>query len=198
MIFHCPACRELPSAEHAVVAEDGKRAGVLCPSCGEVAWLPVLRHAPAPSEAAQPRRAAPVSRPSDALPAADEGLVALLRETPAQGPVEEPLVKDLIALAPRWSDYDAHRALLRRANAAGALPALGLRYRRVLQARPGDEVAQRAQQEIVTLAMASLSTMPGAVDPAATMQRGQVAALVLVLVLVTAVVAFLLFILRGF
>lgn len=72
----------------------------------------------------------------------------------AEGP--DLLHNGFVALLQRWDDEAAHRALLQQADALSQLPALGMRYRTVLQRIPEDPAAKRAQQRIVQLAFASL------------------------------------------
>ena len=78
----------------------------------------------------------------DALPPPGEGL--------------EFLHQDFVALLSKWDDGEAHRALVQKASALSQLPALGLRYRLVLERHPDDPVAKRAQQQIVQMAFAAL------------------------------------------
>lgn len=194
MIIHCPACRELAPAESAVVDDEKARAGIVCSACGVVAWLPVS------SAASQEKRpSAGASKPPETheQPAADPVIARALDAVPVSHESEQALVDGLRALASRWQEYEAHRALIRRASAAGALPALGVRYRSVLQERPGDDVAQRAQQEILSFAMASLHTMPRAADDDERGRMRSVAAVVSALVLLVAVGWFLVYVLRG-
>ncbi len=178
MIIHCPSCRALAEAERAVVDEAGARAGVVCSACKAVAWLTLRTEAGAPPRASG-TRIDPLLEEALALPAEDEA--------------SAPLLEDLRALAGRWADFDAHKALIQRAQAVGAMPALGVRYRRVLEALPGDEVAQRARQEILNVATASLNTMAGGRSledgVAVTEQRRKQAALAILVVVLLALLA---------
>lgn len=188
MIVQCPACRELVHVERLVLDEHSTRAGVSCAACRQVSWLPLAppstdarelasavlsRSTPSEALLAPSARAGlsaanvsgetsalPSASPREADPVLDEALASL----PAEGPDEERIATQLRALLPRWDDVNAHRALIRSAHEAGALPALGLRYRKVLEVRPGDETAKRAQQEILNLAFASFSTLASATD----------------------------------
>lgn len=156
MIFHCPACRALASAERAELDTGGTRVGLRCPECGETTWLPT-------GGATDPEAAPP---PQQAEEPVDDALGAALRAMPASAQERE-LAEAFLALRERqWDEQGAHRALLRRAAASEALPTVGLRYRKVLEHSPDDVMAKWGQQEIIHLAMASITPERG-LGPAA-------------------------------
>lgn len=201
MIVQCPACRELAQVERAVLDEGGRRAGLTCSACGGVSWLPTDRAdasdaAPVGAAAGggSPATASSAPSASAADPALEEAALGL----PATGAAEELVVEGLRQLLLRWDDPAAHRALIQRASEAGALPALGVRYRRVLEMRPGDEAAKRAQQEILNLALAAFSSRPDASDRDDMQKRARaVLSLAAVGLLLLGVCAFLFFTLQG-
>ncbi|MBI1946098.1 MAG: hypothetical protein HYS27_10400 [Deltaproteobacteria bacterium] len=179
LIFQCPACRALVGAARAELQPG--RAGLRCAACGAVAWLP---EAGAAGEAhvvdveAEPRVAPPrelpaasgalvVAAPSAPAPATimagpfDAELRARLRERlaalPPSGGAQEELAAAFVELLDTWQGEAAHKALLRRASAAGELAFVGQRYRAVLDVAPNDAAARRAQEEVLALAMATMS-----------------------------------------
>jgi hypothetical protein len=159
MIAQCVACRGLGEVEHATVATNGSKVGLRCAACGETTWLPTQR----------PPLAPPLEPP------------------PAAGVEAKDLGAAFLALKTRWEDRAAHRGLLLRAAGEGALPTLGLRYREVLAQQPDDATAKWAQQEIITLAMASLTPLasrPGPSLAGGTKQRATLFALLVLLGLV--------------
>lgn len=197
MIVQCPTCRELAHVERALIDEEGTRAGLACSACHAVTWLPAERtteagaeSAPSPSPPLSPSSTSP-SPLSPVDPVVEEALSGL----PASGPEEERLIESLRALLPRWDDESAHRALIRQAHELGALPALGLRYRKVLEVRPGDEAAKRAQQEILNLALASFHSLasPSERDAVAHKRARTVLTLVALALLAIAACGFLYF-----
>lgn len=194
MIVQCPACRELAKVERALVNADGSRAGLCCSACGVVTWLPADVDGSAPRLEAT-RARAPEDEPAVVLdPKLEEAVLGL----PATTPGEQAVVDGLRELLPRWHDAEAHRALIRRAHTADSLPALGVRYRRVLEALPHDEASRRAQQEILGLAMATFSTRAGPPGERTGGQRAQtIAALVVVAVFAALAIGFLLFTLKA-
>jgi hypothetical protein len=66
-----------------------------------------------------------------------------------------------------WDDEARHRAYLARFPDLDGLTVAGRRYRAVLEARPGDALAQRFRQEIVKRAtVAGLAQLPRTPPPA--------------------------------
>jgi len=57
-------------------------------------------------------------------------------------------------LKARWADEEAHRAFLDRAGDLESLAEAGARYKRALDDSPGDAVAARWRDEVVTRAAA--------------------------------------------
>lgn len=182
MIVQCPACRALVDVERAVVDRGDPRAGLRCSACGVLTWLPAESEDTEEAPTAAPRvgsKDAPGVAPEAATevdPKLEEAVLGL----PPTSPAEEAIVDGLRALLPRWHDAEAHRKLLQRAHAADSLPALGVRYRRVLEALPGDEPARRAQQEILGLALATFNTMATPTGERRGAKRVQMAATVVV------------------
>ncbi|MCC7072837.1 MAG: hypothetical protein IT383_16030 [Deltaproteobacteria bacterium] len=180
LVFQCPACRALVGVTHAQV--QGGRAGLSCAACGAVAWLPeatqgsarVVDVEPAP-HAAPPRELpaangalvlAPPTAPMSAAPTTPElALDAELRtrvrhrlaELPAASAAQQELAAAFAMLLEAWNREAAHKAMLQRASGAGELAFVGQHYRAVLEAAPGDPIARRAQDEILSLAMATMT-----------------------------------------
>ena len=176
MIVQCCSCRALIDVSSVVLDARGapSRAGIRCPECGEVSWLEVEQGtAPTPqpgavttsdsapsSGAALPKPAAAPLAPEPPAPARDgfpvEACRARLAGLPALSDEAAFIAEGFEQLLLSWDDAAQHRKLVQRASLQGQLPALGVRYRTALEVRPGDPMAQRAQQEILALAMASL------------------------------------------
>lgn len=151
MIFQCPSCRVLADVSQ-VCIEEG-RAGISCPECAKTHWLVAEAGPDAVEASGSPTVAnsAGVSPPS-VWPELQQDLAAL--PPPADGFAF--LHDEFVALLAHWHDAAAHQALLQKAAAVSQLPALGMRYRLVLERKPDDPEAKRAQQQIVQLAFASL------------------------------------------
>ena len=62
------------------------------------------------------------------------------------------------ALRAHWDDEKAHTALVRRASIEGELAYVGQLYKALLDKNPSEPRVKRAQQEILTLAMATMNT----------------------------------------
>jgi len=169
--FQCPACLALVSTSEAERADDDARAGLRCPECEQIGWLPfsgtahsdTARSDTAHSDTPQAGTAAAKPPRETAKPAAfEEGTLAELEEKLAAMEVPEghrELAAGFDALIPRWDDVAAHKALILRASTQGALPAVGMRYRAVLDAAPDDERSLQSQKEILALATAQLQSL---------------------------------------
>lgn len=153
MIFQCPSCRVLADVTEVQIAET--RAGLCCPSCQSIHWLPAAhiadRQKPAPADIDLPPQAS-----SGASAAPMLALRADLEALPPPGEGFDFLQRDFLALLANWEDANAHQALVQKASALSQLPALGVRYRLVLERHPDDPAAKRAQQQILQMAFAAL------------------------------------------
>lgn len=180
LIFQCPTCRALVGASQ-VQVQPG-RAGLACAACGATAWLPDAAHGsarvvdveptvapapppglPSPSTAmvlAPPTAPAPMTT-STAASTLDADVRARVRrqltELPPQNDAQHELAAAFDTLLDAWPGEPAHKALLKRASGAGELAFVGQRYRAVLEAAPGEPAARRAQEEVLTLAMAAMA-----------------------------------------
>lgn len=169
-------------------ASDGSpRAGLSCSACGAVSWLPQLvssssSASSAPSTAGLPSLAslsAPAPElvpamlpPSTALvmPAAPTTALATsfdpetLTKVRARFTIEPNEGQGHLAdrfeklLDGQWANEAEHKVLLKAAAAAGELAFVGNRYRAVLDVVRDEPRARAAQQELLTLAMATMST----------------------------------------
>lgn len=169
-------------------ASDGSpRAGLSCSACGAVSWLPQLvssssSASSAPSTAGLPSLAslsAPAPElvpamlpPSTALvmPAAPTTALAAsfdpetLTKVRARFTIEPNEGQGHLAdrfeklLDGQWANEAEHKVLLKAAAAAGELAFVGNRYRAVLDVVRDEPRARAAQQELLTLAMATMST----------------------------------------
>ena len=104
----------------------------------------------------------PSTGPSTSLAASfDAGTIALVR---ARFTIEPTGAQQGLAarfdrlLDGQWASDAEHKALLKTAAAAGELAFVGHRYRSVLDVVRDESRARAAQQELLTLAMATLST----------------------------------------
>ena len=175
VIFQCGACRALVSTATAHVHADG-RAGLPCAACGATTWLALSAGAaavhtpglapPAPIAAAVGASAAPVLATPSALTAAPslfldaaqrDRVVEKLHALGAGGAEKAQLVEAFVQLLPQWTADVAHKALIKRAALQGELPLVGQCYRAVLDALPGDAIAKKAQNDILTAAMATMT-----------------------------------------
>jgi hypothetical protein len=105
---------------------------------------------------------APLPAPSSALaPGFDAATVARVR---ARFTIEPNAAQQGLAarfdrlLDGQWASDAEHKALLKTAAAAGELAFVGHRYRSVLDVVRDESRARSAQQELLTLAMATMST----------------------------------------
>jgi Trp operon repressor len=177
VIAQCPSCRTLVAVDRIVV--DGDRAGFRCSSCLAVGWLPVERvHAtalpalpivsdvlplpalpalPAPSTAIVP--AAPVAIvPSVASSFDDDVLQRITAKLAAPAAGQQQLAERFSKLLSQWHNETEHKQLLKAAAASDELAFVGSRYRAVLDVVRDEPRARAAQQELITLAMATMST----------------------------------------
>ena len=187
MIFQCTACRALVAAGGIVV--DGARAGLPCPTCGVLNWLPTIGtlSIAAPTETLSPPASLPsvvvsplpvVSAPLFELPTAALAVPTALSESPtAMTPGFSSDVVDLVAtrvvapandgqaqlatrftelLSGQWHNDAGHKQLLKAAAASQELAFVGGRYRAVLDVVRDEPRARAAQQELITLAMATM------------------------------------------
>ena len=75
---------------------------------------------------------------------------------PAGGAEQQPLAQSFDALLDDWHNAAAHKQLLKKAAMTDQLAFVGQRFRAVLDESPGEAAAKKAQNEIMTLAMAAL------------------------------------------
>lgn len=203
VVAQCPACRALVVVGAVVVdgsrAPDGTpRAGLPCPACGLVSWLPLTTVAtsppptltalptpsrpvladatvapdevpdevPAPSSASAPEPPTTTTTtggpapPATALALFDDDTLARVRArfgspTETQAHLAERF--DAL-LATKWSVESEHKALLKTAAAAGELAFVGGRYRAVLDVVRDEPRARASQQELLTMAMATMGS----------------------------------------
>ena len=186
VIFQCNACRALGSAADVVVAGDGTRAGLVCGLCRFTSWLPVSGHVDAgapswsqdvvvapptglpppsttpppvsPSLALVPTSSSSSSLasspfPSEALEKIHKKLATQPEPNDAQVALQERFSK---LLTSTWGSEPEHKQLLKAAAMAGELAFVGGRYRAVLDVVRDEPRARAAQQELLTLAMATM------------------------------------------
>ncbi len=200
VIFQCAACRALAVADS--IRVDGDRAGLACTACGAITMLPVAhrggarvvvdaespRPAPPPKELPAPSSLAPAGqvavRDGGLDGAARERVAARVARLPPVAEQQETLAAGFDKLLARWDDAAEHKRLLKSAAIAGELAFMGQRYRAVLEEVPGDAAAKTAQNEIMTLAMASLTARKdlGAPEKSAGQRTQWIAAAVLAVV----------------
>lgn len=106
---------------------------------------PPVTSSPAASSAAASADAAAIRAAIEAVPASDD---------------DGPIVEEMLKLVPAWTDADAHTRLIKRAALEDRLAPLGTRYRAVLEKRPDDPIAKRAQEEILSQAMVRMKLAP--------------------------------------
>ncbi len=127
--------------------------------------------------------AEPSQRPSEAGPAHQPG--------PAAGPADEPAA--WAEVEARWGEQAAHLAYLARFPDLDGLATAGRRYREVLAARPGDEMALAMKAEIVKRAtVVGLSMLPRTA-PAAPPERRRRLTTLIFLAWLGAALAYVLF-----
>ncbi len=176
VIVQCSACRALVPVS-AVHVDTAGGAGLPCAACGVVTWLPPVGAPsssivptstpapPAPLASTTSALAPPaVQSPGGAIQDVRAQLVPVLDALPTPDEEQQPLDAAFRALLPVWQDAAAHTAFLKRASATDQLAFAGQRYRAALQQMPGDERAKKAQQDLLRLAMAHLSSGMG-VEP---------------------------------
>lgn len=78
----------------------------------------------------------------------------------AVGDDDVAIVEEMLKLVPMWNDAEAHTRLIKRAALEDKLAPLGMRYRAVLERRPDDTAAKRAQEEILSQAMVRMKLAP--------------------------------------
>jgi hypothetical protein len=176
VVYQCPTCKNLVTVSAAMV--DADRAGLVCASCGATTWLPGAQasrgdvidvevrpsSAPSLSPTTAAGASAIVPRAAQAVAGAGawsheerervDGRVAKLTPaTPGQAEVHASFHKLLDA----WASDVEHKAFVKKSSLAGELAFAGQLYRAVLDAAPLDPFAKRAQGEILTVAMATMS-----------------------------------------
>lgn len=204
MIVQCPACRALVAVSSVVLGEG--KAGVRCGECGEVSWLvgeqeqshsqtEGQRQTESQRQTEGQSQTESQSQPqTQSLPL--EAVRERLSALPEPGEGAAFVVEGFEGLLGCWDDHAEHKKLVQQASLAGQLPALGVRYRAVLEVCRDEPMARRAQQEILALAMATLA--PAApVDREGPKRYLTVAALVISLVSVGIMGLYLLRMMRG-
>lgn len=143
----------------------------------------------------------PSTGPSTSLAASfDAGTIALVR---ARFTIEPTAAQQGLAarfdrlLDGQWANEAEHKALLKTAAAAGELAFVGHRYRSVLDVVRDESRARAAQQELLTLAMATMSTQRSDEGIDTSPSSAKVALVVLAVVVVGAVVVGLLRMVMG-
>lgn len=179
IVAQCPSCRALVAIDRIVV--EGERAGVRCPSCFALSWLPIERT----NQAALPSPALVVDLPLPALPAPalPAPAVALVAAAPGtlQGangfdddvvarisakllppaddaPRQAELAARFSRLLQHWHNETEHKQLLKAAAASDELAFIGTRYRAVLDIVRDEPRARAAQQDLIALAMANMGS----------------------------------------
>lgn len=174
LVFQCGACRSLVSVHAAVIDKSQDRAGLPCEVCGGVTWLPVAAAAGshvvdvtagsaevAPLQLGASSALAPTASPAAVTPGfnveARERIGHRLQKLGASGPAQEDLSRSFERLLGHWHSESEHKQLLQKASLVDELAFIGQRYRAVLAEEPGDAAAKKAQNELIGLAMASMS-----------------------------------------
>ncbi len=201
VLFQCTACRVLGVPRAAVVGDDGTSVGLVCADCARTSWVPVgdprpgeraRAAAPAVAEDADAppmpltapvggRASAGIALPDDVRGRVHERVATL----PPPSPEQAPLAARFAALVDgAWGTEAQHKSLLQAAVVAGELAFVGSRYRAVLDVVRDEPRARAAQQELLTLAMATMKAPSS--DGAATSAggRGGKAAMLLVVLVV--------------
>lgn len=210
VIYQCLACRSLVAASTIAFDRERDRAGLVCSHCGAASWLPLAGTAgarvvdvdPPPTERARggPRE---LPAPAGLVPSSTsmvgplgvgavevfsvdqrERITARCQTLPPAPGAQAELAQAFERLLPAWGSDAEHKQLLKRASMLNELAFVGQRYRLVLEEAPGDPAARRAQNEILSLAMASLSQTRDLGSPAeGSRSRAGVAAAIVLLVL---------------
>jgi hypothetical protein len=108
----------------------------------------------------------------------------------ADQPVPHPMLDDAwTALEEAWADRSAHERFLVVARSLSALDGAAARYRARLRARPDDEGAARALEELGTLALQHQAESPHEAPPG--IRTAYVATFVVGLLMLAGVAAFL-------
>jgi hypothetical protein len=157
---------------------DADRAGLVCGACGTTTWLPSASGArsgdvidvdvkPAPQPTAMVSRPptvpqiAPAAAASTALTTSGSAWTqeerARVDERLAKVPGSPDARDGFVKLLASWSNEAEHKLYLKKVALAGDLAQAGQMYRAVLDALPLDPFAKKAQGEILTLAMATMS-----------------------------------------
>ena len=201
VLFQCTACRVLGVPREAVVGDDGGSVGLVCADCARTSWVPVggarpgerrRTAAPAPGDhadtspvlATEPAGAggrAGAALPEEVRSRVHDRLATLPPTTTAQ----EPLAARFAALVDgAWGTEAQHKSLLQAAVVAGELAFVGSRYRAFLDVVRDDLRARAAQQELLTLAMATMKAPTSDVATESAGGRGGKAAVLLVVLVV--------------
>lgn len=179
VIYQCASCRSLVSARDVTVDTAHERAALSCDACGARTWLPFAGSAtsgahvvdvtagPSASTAsplALPTVTSTALVPSGAAAAAsmwsDEQrtrIATRIDKLAPQGDMQGELAASFTALLTSWNSEAEHKNFLKKASLAGELAFAGQRYRAVLEEAPSDERAKKAQNDILALAVASMS-----------------------------------------
>ena len=174
VVFQCRACRTLASAAAIAFDAEGSRAGLTCDACMTTTWLPLAgarRSDVVDVKDARVQPSALAATPSAMVPTSTsapvaasffsvdqrERIEARLRVLPTDGDVEATFAQRFHRLLDHWYSEAEHKRLLKQATIDGCLGLVGQRYRVVLEEAPGDASAKFAQNEILTLAMGSMT-----------------------------------------
>ena len=217
VVFQCASCRALSVATSIDV--DGKRAGLRCDACGARTSLPiagtgagptVVVDADAATRATQPERALTAGLtlvPSATVTSIAPSLVAappavaltttfdadarrrIDERTAKLGGDGDDLAQEFTALLGAWANEAEHTRFLKKAAMTDRLAFAGQRYRAVLDVVPNDARAKKAQNDILTLAMAAFGTKKDLGDVPAKGARGIYAAGAVVFFVVMAAIA---------
>jgi hypothetical protein len=136
---------------------------------------------PAPTSIAPRASSEPVATYGGVAPRLTEEQRELVHKKLAQlapaGDAQRGVADDFRKLLGAWEDTSAHKSFVQRASAGGELSFAGQAYRAVLEAIPGEPAAKKAQNEILALAMASLSSTR---DLGAVPQKGRTTQVLLI------------------
>lgn len=175
IVFQCGACRSLVSVQTAVPDKLKDRAGLSCDICGGVTWLPFAAagsarvvdvaapgaDADAPLRLAASTALAPMTATALATSSFSddqrERIGERLQKLGAAGPGQEDLSTSFERLLGHWQSDAEHKLFLQKASLVGELAFAGQRYRAILDVVVDDPQAKKAQNDLLGLAMASLS-----------------------------------------